>query len=181
MPGSYYFLQNCPTIGRVRMFFPSFDLPTTPLITLSSSSQCIIFLRFKREMSPPFSELVEGFFRYSGQQPALVSAQKIHTTKNKLVSVSSSAAGGNQADGNEAKSSLHPQNTLKQYRKGPTAPSGQVCCVSMCVYTCACVCTQCLQTIHRESRSESLCRRNTQFNLPCALYMEVRMVVLSGS
>lgn len=85
-------------------------------------------------MSLPFSELVEGFFRESGQQPALVSAQKIHATKNKLISVYSSAAGRNRVDamGPRAASIEH----LETVEKGasPSRLTRQVFCV--CVYVC---------------------------------------------
>jgi hypothetical protein len=49
----------------------------------------------------------QGFLRGSGEQPALVSAQIIHTIKNNLRFVYSSAAGSSKTDGDKTKRSYH--------------------------------------------------------------------------
>lgn len=132
-------------------------------------------------MSLPFSELVEVFFRESGQQPSLVSAQKIHATKNKLISVYSSAAGGNRVDamGPRAASIEH----LETVEKGasPSRLTRQVFCVCVCMHTC----TQAdFKLFTRKANQKVYAGRSTQSNLPHCLYMlqkEIRRGLEYGS
>ena len=118
-------------------------------------------MKVKRKRIPPSSELIEGFFRGSGQQPALVSAQKMHATINKLVY--SSAAGGKGADAMRPGAASIEHLETGEKGAGPSSPQEKLCSACMCVRVC--VHAHILQIIHKESSSEGLCRKKHQVQL----------------
>ena len=77
-------------------------------------------------MTPPYSELVEAIFPKIWTADYVDFSSEIRATKNKLISVHSFAAGGNQAGDKEAKSSSIEHTEIVQ--KGqPQEPQGKVC------------------------------------------------------
>lgn len=137
----------CKTVTRLAWLvcdFPPFPFSPITLITLPvplpfSLSQFILLnWGLKEKWVSDSQSWLTWFFRGSGEQPALVSAQKIHTTKNRFISFYSFAAGGNQADGNEAKSSLHRTPWNSTEGPAPGAPKGK-CVARACVCVCLCV------------------------------------------
>lgn len=143
-------MQNCHIVAQVHTSLSSFRLSPAILIP-SCRPLSFSFSQFPIEIQKKTGgrsqRRLKWFFRGSGQQPVLVSAQKIHTTKNKLISVFSSAAGRNQADGNETKSSLHrtPWNSTK--RANPRSPKRE----SLVRAGCVCVCARAYMHAHTQT------------------------------
>ena len=150
-PGSYVTLLLPPspailiTLHRPLPFF-------SPLTHSNCNS--------KGKRASPSQRWLKWFFTESGQQPALVSVQRMHTTKNKL-SAHSSAAGGNQADGKETKSSLHRAPWNSTARASSWNPRGKVWWGAGCVRT-----HEAFKLSTRKADRKVSAGRNTQSNFP---------------
>lgn len=126
-------MQNCHTVDLAIGYFPLLpSLSNNPLP--SSFSQLILLNWGSREkwIIHPQS-WSKRFLWESGQQPASVSTQNMHNTKNKVITVYGFAAGGNQVDDHESRSTCI--DYFGAYRRASTrSPRGKVCRVCVCTH-----------------------------------------------
>lgn len=132
-------MQNCHTVDLAIGYFPLLpSLSNNPLP--SSFSQLILLNWGSREkwIIHPQS-WSKRFLWESGQQPASVSTQNMHNTKNKVITVYGFAAGGNQVDDHESRSTCI--DYFGAYRRASTrSPRGKVCRVCVCARTWSLLC-----------------------------------------
>ena len=126
-------MQNCHTVDLAIDYFPLLpSLSNNPLP--SSFSQLILLNWGSREkwIIHPQS-WSKRFLWESGQQPASVSTQNMHNTKNKVITIYGFAAGGNQVDDHESRSTCI--DYFGAYRRASTrSPRGKVCRVCVCTH-----------------------------------------------
>lgn len=171
--------MKCHSIARpLRPSYLTSFLPPFPAVLITLCMPLLLFLPFillnwdAKEKWASHSQRIEVILQRIWPVPALVSAQRMCSTQNKLIPAHSSAAGWNQADGNEAKSSLRRTPWTSTERPAPGTPAGKF---GERVSVCVCQCPKNLQTIHKESRSGSFCREGTPSStshVSCAWYRQ---------